>query len=98
MENSTKKYHYFRFDRHELFTVADMELVLDLMEEVRYKNDGYENMTFGLYDGYLYLDLIRYVGKNIPEESRIGTGLSKLFHRIMTVGNIVIDEPETSKK
>ena len=57
---------YYRFNRHQLFTSEDRTEVLDLIKEVEtiaYFNDSsrYEgkygeltNMLFGLFDGYLY--------------------------------------------
>lgn len=57
---------HYRFNRHQLFTSEDRTEVLDLIKEVEtiaYSNDSsrYEgkygeltNMLFGLFDGYLY--------------------------------------------
>ena len=47
-----------RFDRHDVFTMDDTSLVLDIIQEVRKHdgdNDNLINMLFGLFDGYWYL-------------------------------------------
>ena len=61
---------HYRFDRHKLFTSEDRTEVLDLIREVEtiaYSNDSsrYEgkygeltNMLFGLFDGYLYDNIL----------------------------------------
>ena len=61
---------HYRFDRHKLFTSEDRTEVLDLIKEVEtiaYFNDSsrYEgtygeltNMLFGLFDGYLYDNIL----------------------------------------
>ena len=60
-----------RFDRHDVFTMDDTSLVLDIIQEVRKHdgdNDNLINMLFGLFDGYWYLGVesaLRYV-KGMP--------------------------------
>ena len=60
-----------RFDRHDVFTMDDTSLVLDIIQEVRKHdgdNDNLINMLFGLFDGYWYIGVesaLRYV-KGMP--------------------------------
>ena len=60
-----------RFDRHDVFTMDDTSLVLDIIQQVRKHdgdNDNLINMLFGLFDGYWYLGVesaLRYV-KGMP--------------------------------
>ena len=47
---------YLRFNRHKVFNADDRSLVLDLIKKV--EPFGKEsNMLYGLFDGYLYVDL-----------------------------------------
>ncbi len=57
---------HYRFNRHELFTMDDTSEVMDIIREVRDISmevstpaiedqlDGLTNMLYGLFDGYLY--------------------------------------------
>ena len=58
--------NFKRFDRHEVFEMSDTSFVLDCIQDVNkhdYENGGAElsNMLFGLFDGYYYDKIHRYV-------------------------------------
>lgn len=47
---------YLRFNRHEVFNADDRELVLDIITKVEpFSMEA--NQLYGLFDGYLYVDL-----------------------------------------
>ena len=47
---------YLRFNRHEVMNANDRELVLDIIKKVEpFVKES--NMLYGLFDGYLYVDL-----------------------------------------
>ena len=48
---------YKRFNRHEVFTMDDTSFVLELISKV-VGNHSIKNMLYGLFDGYLYEELI----------------------------------------
>ena len=50
---------YIRFDRHTNMTSTTRGEILDIIKEVDF-NTGFDlmNMLYGLYDGYLYDDLL----------------------------------------
>ena len=50
---------YKRFNRHEVFSMGDTSFVLDLIGQV--KDHSIKNMLYGLFDGYLYEELIHDV-------------------------------------
>jgi hypothetical protein len=51
---------HYRFDRHKLFSMDDTSEVMDIIREVRGIDTdddtlpGLTNMLYGLFDGYLY--------------------------------------------
>ena len=48
---------YLRFNRHDVFNADDRALVLDIIKKV--EPFGLEaNQLYGLFDGYLYVDLL----------------------------------------
>ena len=96
---------HYRFDRHKLFTSEDRTEVLDLIREVEtiaYSNDSsrYEgkygeltNMLFGLFDGYLY-DNILTTAVSITDLSmevckRIEAIVDKCTNDILTNGQSI---------
>ena len=48
--------NYKRFNRHEIFEMEDTSYVLELIGKVG--NHSIKNMLFGLFDGYLYEELM----------------------------------------
>jgi len=49
---------YKRFDRHECFTSEMMQMTREIIDEVMFEDMGLTNMVYGLYDGYLYSDIL----------------------------------------
>jgi len=47
---------YTRFERHECFTSEMMTMTMDVIKAT--DDSKLTNMTYGLYDGYLYNDLL----------------------------------------
>jgi hypothetical protein len=47
---------YKRFNRHEVFSMEDTSFVLQLISQVR--DHSIKNMLYGLFDGYLYQELM----------------------------------------
>ena len=96
---------YYRFNRHELFTQEDRTEVLDLIKEVEtiaYFNDSsrYEgvygeltNMLFGLFDGYLYDNVLSTAAGiiDLPMAiiSRIEAIVDKCTNDILTNGQSI---------
>jgi hypothetical protein len=60
---------YLNFNRHNLFNVGDMLLVRQLIDKV-YMNDNTDrdlvNKLYGLFDGYLYDDLMQSSAFQLP--------------------------------
>lgn len=47
------------FNRHQIFTIADLKTVRGLIEQAMDRSDwGLHNMLCGLYDGVLYPELL----------------------------------------
>lgn len=74
---------YLNFNRHNLFNVGDMLLVRQLIDKVD-MNDNRDrdlvNSLYGLYDGYLYDDLMRSAAFQLPTTDLMG--LRKLVDKI----------------
>lgn len=51
--------NYKRFDRHDCFTSEMMQMTSEVINEARGKDFGLVNMVYGLYDGYLYNDILK---------------------------------------
>jgi len=49
---------YKRFDRHECFTPEMMQMTREIIDEVMFEDMALTNMVYGLYDGYLYSDIL----------------------------------------
>ena len=45
-----------RFDRHAIFTAEMMDTTMEIIQSTR--DNSLKNMTYALYDGYLYEDLL----------------------------------------
>ena len=56
---------YIRFDRHSNMSSETRKEILDIIGEVDY-NTGFDlmNMLYGLFDGYLYDELLPLVTKH----------------------------------
>jgi len=56
---------YIKFDRHANMTSETRREILDIIGEVDF-NTGFDlmNMLYGLFDGYLYDDLLSLVAKH----------------------------------
>ena len=56
---------YIRFDRHTNMSSETRQEILDIIGEVDF-NTGFDlmNMLYGLFDGYLYDDLLPLVTKH----------------------------------
>lgn len=96
----------YRFDRHELFTQQDTSEVLDLIKEVEtiaYSNDSsrYEgkygeltNMLFGLFDGYLYDNVlttaVSITDLSIEACERIEAIVDKVTNHLLTKTQIEV--------
>ena len=73
---------YIRFDRHTNMTSTTRGEILDIIKEVDF-NTGFDlmNMLYGLYDGYLYDDLL---------EVARGAKIDKaIYNRIENVVSII---------
>ena len=73
---------YIRFDRHTNMTSTTRGEILDIIKEVDF-NTGFDlmNMLYGLFDGYLYDDLL---------EVARGAKVDKaLYNRIENVVSVI---------
>jgi hypothetical protein len=74
---------YKNFDRHSLFNVGDMTLVSDLITKSMANENRDRNLTnslYGLYDGYLYDDLMQSAAFQLPTTDLMD--LRKLVEKI----------------
>jgi hypothetical protein len=76
---------YIRFDRHTNMSSETRQEILDIIGEVNY-NTGFDlmNMLYGLFDGYLYDDLLS-VTKNAD---------NTLYNRVKRVVSTVKKYPK----
>ena len=79
---------YKRFNRHEVFNQEDTSFVLELIGQI-YGQHGIKNMLYGLFDGYLYEELMYDLysktsikGKDLE---RLETILEKVDDHLATV-------------
>ena len=78
------------FDRHECFTSEMMTMTMDVIKAT--EDDSLTNMAYGLFDGYLYEDLLPRaiklgVSKEIENKIR---GLKKAIEMyIQLTGNTI---------
>lgn len=66
MENTTPT--HARFDRYEIFEKEDHVTVLDSIQEVMGKSGELTNKLYGLYDGYLYFNLLELTQEHLSQE------------------------------
>ena len=73
---------YIRFDRHTNMTSTTRGEILDIIKEVDF-NTGFDlmNMLYGLFDGYLYDDLL--------EVARGAKVDNVLYNRIENVVSVI---------
>lgn len=60
---------HLNFDRHNLFNVGDMLLVRQLIDKVDMNDNRdffFQNKLYGLFDGYLYGDLMQSAAFQLP--------------------------------
>ncbi len=76
---------YIRFDRHTNMSSETRQEILDIIGEVDF-NTGFDlmNMLYGLFDGYLYDDLL-FVTKNAD---------NTLYNRVKRVVSTVKKYPK----
>jgi hypothetical protein len=79
---------YIRFDRHTNMSSETRQEILDILKEVDF-NTGFDlmNMLYGLFDGYLYDDLLPLVTKH-PDQL--------LYNRVKKVVSTVKKYPKIS--
>jgi hypothetical protein len=73
---------YIKFDRHTNMTSTTRGEILDIIKEVDF-NTGFDlmNMLYGLFDGYLYDDLLEVArGANVDKA---------LYNRIENVVSVI---------
>jgi len=73
---------YIKFDRHANMTSETRREIMDILKEVDF-NTGFDlmNMLYGLYDGYLYDDLLEVAkGANVDKA---------LYNRIKNVVSVI---------
>ena len=59
--------NYKRFNRHDCFTSEMMTMTMDVINAT--EDDSLTNMAYGLFDGYLYEDLLpRAIKLGVSEE------------------------------
>ena len=59
------KLSYTNFDRHNIFTPEMMDMTMDIIKSS--EDNKFKNMAYGLFDGYLYNDLL-------PKAQELGLG------------------------
>ena len=73
------------FNRHEVFQKRDTNLVLDIIDRVRYSsntNDNLVNMLFGLFDGYWYYGIQSAVDVSKEVPASLKKSFQKLIQRV----------------
>lgn len=82
--------NYKRFNRHDCFTSEMMTMTMDVIKAT--EDNSLKNMTYGLFDGYLYDNLLPKaieVGVSKEIENKI-KGLKKAIEMyIQLTGNTV---------
>ena len=82
---------YSKFNRHEHMSKETLYEIGDIISEVRWGNDTFNltNSLYGLYDGYLYDELIQYADEVTMSKD--------LYRRILKVFNIVCKYPKYAR-
>lgn len=73
---------YIRFDRHTNMSSETRQEILDILKEVNFRTGiDLMNMLYGLFDGYLYDDLLEVAkGANVDKA---------LYNRIKNVVSVI---------
>jgi len=74
---------HLNFNRHNLFNVGDMLLVRQLIDKVGMNDNRdffFQNKLYGLFDGYLYADLMQIAAFQLPTTDLMN--LRKLVDKI----------------
>jgi len=90
---------HYRFDRHKLFSMDDTSEVLDIIKEVRGIDSDDDtlpdltNMLYGLFDGYLYDNVLStavgIIDLPMAIISRIEAIVDKCTNDILTNGQSI---------
>ena len=82
---------YSRFDRHEHMSSETRREVLDIIMEIGYGENTFmlTNSMYGLFDGYLYDELIQYADDVTMSRN--------LYRRILGVFNTVCKYPKYAR-
>lgn len=80
-----------QFNRHEIFESKDMRTVSNVLRYVDFDAD-FENKMYGLYDGYLYSDLLKLGREHL--HGRLYSDLEDLVGKIL---NSLEPEPQPEK-
>lgn len=72
---------YIKFDRHANMSNETLGEIMDILKEVDF-NTGFDlmNMLYGLYDGYLYDDLLE-----VASGAKIDTALYNRIENVVSV-------------
>ena len=77
---------YTKFNRHENMSMETLSEIGDIIGEVRWDSSfDLSNMLFGLYDGYMYDELLPIAEKELD---------SNLSERIKSVLNVISNYPK----
>lgn len=73
--------NFKRFNRHEVFNSDDRSLVLDIIQAMPSEDRTTVNHLYGLFDGYLYDDLMTNVSCENTVTVPMVEGLSVLLYK-----------------
>jgi len=72
---------YIKFDRHANMTPTTLGEIMDIIKEVDFNTGFYlMNMLYGLYDGYLYDDLLE-----VARDAKVDKALYKRIENVVSV-------------
>ncbi len=82
---------YSRFNRHEHMSSETRREIMDIIGDIGYGNNTFmlTNSLYGLFDGYLYDELIQYADEVTMTKS--------LYRRILGVFNTVCKYPKYAR-
>lgn len=82
---------YSRFNRHEHMSSETRREIMDIIGDIGYGNNTFLliNCMYGLFDGYLYDELIQYADEVTMSKS--------LYRRILGVFNTVCKYPKYAR-
>ena len=82
---------YSRFNRHEHMSSETRREIMDIIGDIGYGNNTFmlTNSMYGLFDGYLYDELIQYADEV--------TMSKELYRRILGVFNTVCKYPKYAR-